>query len=511
MKQVFRYIALALLLFLTIGCRRNETLPYDIFGNDSPPVKLNKVTLTVLLPGKKNPSVDEGFAAIEAAAGDALNVRLQAIFVDVDAYRFLSDLPNLMERYGSCDLVYIAGMNGAFRMPGGGDAIRPLYGAGLLADITEAFPRYAPNFFARMDEATLASYRRDGKILAIPNYVILSDRPTALVREDFFDTTTLDTVDGLEGLEAYLDAVKRDEGDTVTPLAVSEGLSLMSIFANAYGYAILDGELELAYRWDDPDMKILAWEDVPEMGEIARRVQSWYRKGYFKRKEFYANLGLFMDTPGWGAWIAGPDSAFGVNAALAAKGRDFRYLEFSLFPRARAQRQNSYYEGFAIPSSSKNAERALMFVEWVHQSQEHYDLVRYGIKGKHYDLAKGRPVLPAGVALGDAFYNWQSGPLLDADFERLPVGGSPGGGQADRNPSLPAAEYPPHGAFTLDKKGLPGYSVRRSYRKGLDEILARGEYDGEALAAYRGKQKENGLDALIAAAQAQLNEWRETH
>ncbi|MEN2773510.1 hypothetical protein [Acetivibrio clariflavus] len=47
---------------------------------------------------------------------------------------------------------------------------------------------------------------------------------------------------------------------------------------------------------------------------------------------------------------------------------------------------SSRYRGVAVASNSKNPERVLMFLEWLHKSQENYDLFRYGIKDRHYGL-----------------------------------------------------------------------------------------------------------------------------
>jgi len=54
--------------------------------------------------------------------------------------------------------------------------------------------------------------------------------------------------------------------------------------------------------------------------------------------------------------------------------------------------------GMAIPASSLNPDRALMFIELVSQNEEYYNLLYFGIRGKHYEFTEdGKLTLPVGV------------------------------------------------------------------------------------------------------------------
>jgi len=65
----------------------------------------------------------------------------------------------------------------------------------------------------------------------------------------------------------------------------------------------------------------------------------------------------------------------------------------------------------AIPRTSKNPERTLMWLNLVETSQEMFDLVMYGIEGKTYEFDRSKPntvKYPAGMNDNNSnFMNWQ--------------------------------------------------------------------------------------------------------
>ncbi len=65
-----------------------------------------------------------------------------------------------------------------------------------------------------------------------------------------------------------------------------------------------------------------------------------------------------------------------------------------------------------ISAKSENAEDVLRFIEWVHASQENYDLFVYGIEGKDYTIENGRL-----KRLGD-FYLTSDPAFWDIDYMR---------------------------------------------------------------------------------------------
>jgi len=485
-------------LLIYSSCSR-KTGNYDLFGDSEKSKPLERVTLTLFLPAngtEENEEVLEVFKVIEKQTKDSLNIHFEFAFRDYRQY-FQSVEKALLEG-DRCDLFY---------MPPYSSFINSLTEKELVMDLSSLFPRYAPVYYNSVDTEALDFFTRKGKLLAVPNKPISGNRPVAILRQDLWQNYGIPPIHDLDSFKAYLDLVKKYEPDYI-PLVIDENLSLMDIFASHYGYAVIDRSLHLVYRWDDPDMNIIPWEQVPEYKEIIGEVYQWIRKDYLSSEFFSADMSSVAQTPIWGAWIADQFSVQAVNYKLAQENKDFRYIEFPLFPEDRIQQRSNDFQGFSISAFSENAQRAMMFIQWIHGSQENYDLVRYGIEGEHYLLHDQKYSFPEGVDLSKAYQNWQYDGFLNFEYERLLEGSTMGDSEAIKGEYLEKLTKPPHSGFHLDTSQMD-ITLRERNLYQVERAIVMGNFNSNTIDNYIKDQKTWGTDIIVLQTQKQLNNWRE--
>ena len=94
-------------------------------------------------------------------------------------------------------------------------------------------------------------------------------------------------------------------------------------------------------------------------------------------------------------------------------------LEWSIINPGQKLRVETCNNFAQISSSSKDPARAIMFLNWIQESQENYDLWYYGIEGTHYTLADdGSIVLPEGIDASNNPYAPTPWYFRNKDYDR---------------------------------------------------------------------------------------------
>ncbi|MBN1647551.1 MAG: extracellular solute-binding protein [Spirochaetales bacterium] len=493
----FALTAVALLLVSGFtGCQKKNST--DLLGNKLTTGNLEPVTLTVYIYGwgsQYQAYLDRIADEIENRTRKTLNINLE--FQMFIPYQYRGAIKDLSEGTGGADL-YITG--------GDPEIISKSIETGTALDITGLFPKFAPEYYERLGELR-DYYSRNGRIYAVPNNYIYKNSPCAVVREDLFKRYCNGPIRSLEDFEKFMENVHANEDHIIT-MSFDNSQSVLDLFANYYGYAILDSFLGLVYKWNDPEMKIMAWEDMPEFEEMVNRVYGWYRKGYVNRNYGYIQMWANYNETIWASWICNQLSVCNLNAVQYHRKTGYQYLEFRLFPDLPGQQIQYQIEGFIINANSPNPERALMFLEWLHQDQKNYDLIRYGFKGENYMLKGKQYYVHEQADVTHSFPSWVNQPFIDIDYERTHIANSPKYVEETIKSYKDPASRPPHFGFNLDTSAL-SIARRTSSRYEIEMALLRGDIDKMTIEHYREMMKKNGSEKLVTEAQRQLDKWRE--
>jgi len=211
---------------------------------------------------------------------------------------------------------------------------------GYAMDLTKLFPQYAPEYYKLFSPEELRSVTYNGKLLGIPSRTFPeTKRLSIVIREDLAQNYGFNSIKGIDELEDFLIAVRRNEPG-YTPLLFNT--STMDLFAGLYGYTILSLQpyglgTGLVYKSDDPAMKVVSWEQTPEYIKAVDKLASWKSMGYVK--EFWSPTDSEVLPGRYAAFIVENGSASKFNEMLAQDGgRKWRYAEYDLYPGHKSQR-----------------------------------------------------------------------------------------------------------------------------------------------------------------------------
>lgn len=250
---------------------------------------------------------------------------------------------------------------------------------GLLMDITDLLPVYAPNYYAKLTQEELEQVTYNGRIYGVPPHMPGLGRYCIMVRKDIADKYNVSEIKNLDDYESLLAKIKKNESGCC-PIYY-EPLTMWHLnndfFMDASGYINPTGITDIIFKQDDPDMALIPWERTEEFDNIAKTIIRWDKRGYISLSSTIENSGTVPTI----LYCAVIDS-------LVWSIRQWNV--YPLYPEKTSFKYPSFENVIGISSKSQKAKDVLRFIEWVHSSQENYNLFMYGIKDEDYVLDDGR-------------------------------------------------------------------------------------------------------------------------
>ncbi len=523
-KAVVRIIDLLIifcLLLTSAGCTKPEEAeedplfmeqyeeePSDMKQNEEIPseavevqTSTERTSIKIFFPGYQPRNWSEAKAEIEKRTRDTLNITLD--FIWTDQYAYISHVKTLQASNDYVDAFVLASPDGA------SPDFTKLAREGMLEDITDIFPQSAPALYKKYSNEELAYASVDSKLYAVPSLYTVADSPNIIIDDSLLKKYKINNITDFEQYEAFLKKVKENEPDTIP--CVDTG-TFINALPSVFGYAVADKPNMLVYKWDDPEMNLMAWETTPEFQDTVNMMIEWYQKGYQKAAPTRTNniraasvmIGSPMSPPSEKAQKVSLSNSAGIGTTF-----EFDSVRVCrIFPEKTIQRDNpmgKYYVNgsFVFPKASKNTEMVLRFLEWVQLDRNNYNLLLYGIEGKDHVIKDGRPQLPKGMnSVGSSYMYWGGHwAFKNLEYETAEKNVQPLMEYLKRN-----SEYPPHGVFYPEYGGLEQVAAQRA--KTLQEFYTRisqGEVKTpEQLEKLINKMEDIGTDELIAMAQGQL-------
>lgn len=469
---------------------------------------LPEVTLTFGLPGFKHAYSDEILNELQERAIKDLNVRLNFKWNDVSRMK----TENMIKQWNESDTEYDAYCLADY-LEIGAD-IRNALRDGLIMDIRELFPQYAPNYYKKFDQAELTSGKYEGKLGIVPCYMPGTIRRYAVVREDLMKKYNIPEINSYDDFEAYLNIVKQNESG-ITPLYLNFMNDVLQpniydttlkLFAEYHGYVIVDFGLGIVYKWDDPEMKLMAWEQTPEYDEAVGRLIKWRRSGFCDKEGKYFSFSKYASV------IANKSDLHRTtrNASIGSN-YDFKFDVMQLYPEKISRRTTDINLGIAISAKSKNPERVLMFIEWLQAAQDNYDLLMYGIKGKNYVLYGEQIDFPKDGGTDELTYiNWSGHwSFLNFENERINLMFPPDFKKNYFEELRTKSKFAPHSGCIFDIEPVKDVAAQRvSSFCTVEEAIRTGSYTDKTIDEYISDQKKREVGRLLSTLQKQLDDWK---
>jgi putative aldouronate transport system substrate-binding protein len=272
--------------------------------------------------------------------------------------------------------------------------------------LDDLLPKYAPNLYKVYQQAgVLDATKINGKVSALPWTNLMSNRPFFLWRGDLIsvDPATIKTVEDIDRLLHQLKVQYPTKY-----IVENAGLDTFNT-----KYNLVAGSFNFVFNAQDwkrtGNVTVQYTAETPAFRERSQYAERWQKDGLIWADVLVDQLdhNQLIDQSQlitkWGTHefaTATSTNSSGNRWGIEGAHWDYNTLyDDSLYPN-RTPLANIV----AIPRTSENPERTLMFLDLLETDQELYDLVHYGIQGKNYVLRDGTVFFPDGMTNSNSNY-----------------------------------------------------------------------------------------------------------
>lgn len=444
-------------------------------------------TLSWIVPGKPQADSAEVMKAINKITEERIGARVEIQFVSSEL--FTDRMTMNIAGGNDFDLCFTGYIN---------PYVNAVQNEGFY-DITEIIEE-SEKLRANIPDYALEKFRIDGRIYGIPNMQILTSSTGLFIQKDLAEEYGLDpeSIHSLEDIEPFLAWVKENKPDIYPFKTGRYGGGLKNEDKMTQGLFA-----EVCARWDaDGNVSFVPSYETENWNNEVRLMRDWFKKGYIRpdiadvnddENEIYEKKFAVWR----GAYKPGGEEEFNSNYEFDCIAIQLTKERISTGAPAA---------GTAIGRNSKNPQLAFRLLEEVNSDEELFNLISFGIEGKHYHkspegkicLEKNGGWLARGSwKFGNAFNSyileeqdaevWEQTKIFNDNAEKTPVSG-----------------------WTFYPKAV--YSEISAIERVLEKysMLSKGNEDSEGyMEDYIAELNEAGLERVRKEAESQYMQWKE--
>jgi putative aldouronate transport system substrate-binding protein len=376
---------------------------------------------------------------------------------------------------------------------------------GMYVDITDLAPEYAPGTIDQLPEPLLQGGMYNGRLFAIPANKEAFSANSVAFRTDILEKhgLTLEGVNGFQDITPLYEVVNENEPGMFMMIEPHVAMVSFENDAIGAGFEVVED--------DDGELKVMLSIERPEYVKGAEMLYEWAQAGFISPDQML---------------ITRND-----EVARAKAGRVFSLMT-NYKPNVESEWENTYGYEFeavltrdyymnsssvsnsmqAIPFTSDNAERALMFLELFNTDKYMNNLINFGIEDVHYvKVGENTIDFPEGVSRETSTYfpdtQWMFGnqmlnylrvgqdPMIYENYRRI---------NEIAEPTVSLGFFPDFAPVRNQIAALA--NIGKEYAP-LMETGARDP--DELIPEWLEKARSAGLEEVKTELQRQLDEWVE--
>ena len=331
---------------------------------------------------------------------------------------FNEKVPLMLASGEPCDLVFSAWWTT--------NNIYKISAEGQVLPLDDLLPKYAPETWASLTKTQWNAARATpggGPIICVPNLAAWLSGKAILVPLDIlkkypFEGWDKRTVIPLKEWEPYMEMVLSKEP------GLEAFLSHMDmVAAQDWGYdSVANASGAEGVLYNDPNRRVVNTAELPEFLEYAKMARKWVEKRYVLPDG--ASLPLEERTAKWkarkvaGGWNYWDPGEVGMSKPENARiPTDGRWTGVTFQTQSRAAASNT-----CVAKTCKNPEIAVQIINQANSNPEFYNLISYGIEGKHWVWVDKKIKLigyPTGVDATSVGYSnqwWAMGSIFNGHY-----------------------------------------------------------------------------------------------
>jgi ABC-type sugar transport system, periplasmic component len=291
---------------------------------------------------------------------------------------------------------------------------------GGLTELSSLLDQYGPNLKNFLGEDTLAYGQYKGEQLAVPGRRLVLGKYASYIRQDWLDKLGLPVPTNADELYTTLKAFKEQDPGGVGSSIVPFGMSIASAQYEPLIWSFIEPLTEeqrytLTQQLGSNDYPTL----LPGFKDALQYMNKLYNEGLISKdfgldkdkKKLWEDMqsgkvGFYSEDAGELYFVANgsyKNLQTNIPGAVMTPFDAFRNSEGKFAKPAYAP--NAMY--IMIPKSSKNAEAAIKYLDWMASGTNLFD-IQFGVENENYTLVDGVPVVKedATKEASDRIYNF---------------------------------------------------------------------------------------------------------
>ena len=279
---------------------------------------------------------------------------------------------------------------------------------GYLEITMDDLKKYLPTYAADVNPQYLEEAKVNCKLYMIPTNAITSQLYPFAVRGDLMEKYGMTGLKTFDDIDKYLRLVAKNESGTIAYNAsgADGGYSIFQRLFLEPQYEVItslnvNGQPLFCIRKGDRTGTLLPVMKLPEYKAFIERMNEWYDLGIFS-KNILSNevsVGESFKSGKSAANLNNYKDVYSKIDAMQGEHADWKLQAYDVLPADTQYIGQPHTTGMGIHATSENVERSFMLINLLNTDKAVYDLMTYGIEGRHY------------VANGDSQYT--NGPDFD--------------------------------------------------------------------------------------------------
>ncbi|UJF34961.1 ABC transporter substrate-binding protein [Paenibacillus hexagrammi] len=379
-----------------------------------------------------------------------------------------------------------------------------------IIPLDKLLKEYGQGITSTLEPAYLESGRVKGSIYGVVTNKEFASTKGIVMRKDLVDKYHIDLspIHSLEDFSTVLKTIKDNEPDLI-PLQVKYDRSPLTVLLGYGEFDMLDttggpGVL----RRDSDDLKVINMYETEEYAHYAKLMHEWFQAGYINKD------GSITRQDEFEAVKAGKAFAY---AESMKPGFDAQESRNTGYPMVTVELTKPYTTTgdttsamFAIPRTSKDPARAMMFLNLLYSDPYLLNLLDWGIEGKHY-VKKSDTIIdyPPGETAKSIGYNLNLPWMFGNEFNSY-IWASDDPKLWDKYRSFNQnAEISKALGFVFDPSGVKNEVIAcNNVLLQYTGAINAGEFEpSQILPTFIKALHTAGADKIISEKQRQLDEW----
>lgn len=496
-------LVFALACCLFGGCGGNNAQPPALSSSqqqqvsstktaENTPDDLKPATLIMYLIGDPAKNYDDVLAEFNKHAQADLNVTLEVVWVGWGD--FDTKFPLVLSSGEPVDLIYTATWTDFYS----------LAQKGAFLPIEELGPTYAPESFRKQSKDAIEQATVNGHIYALAATYADYEQFGYIVRGDLMKKYGMTEIKAIDDYGEYLKNVARDDPE-IDPAGFFGSENILDCI-----YLYNQSLYPASGAWDTNSPfwinvntnEVVNFLEFPGILDYFEKMKELSDAGCWSKSVLSnKNNNMFLEDKSASA-IHNLDTW--TNVYMAHEGYDIKYYPcwpYSYIP-------NFMSNAMAVPSSSKNPERALMLLEKMRNEPIYYNLLTYGIEGVNFSLTDDNQLIATDpdIFMPEGYCSWG---FKDVELVK-PLVGSPPTIANIRKEIADSAISNPFTSFTPDIESVKSeFSAITNVMIQYEGPLSFGYVDNpeQGLQTLKDQLKKAGAEKVLAELQRQVNEY----